>query len=510
MSQMSCATSMPTVRRVVWAAARLVNRCAAGAGSKGATRRCLTCHAAPWRQRPCAADPLKCASSTPICDGAEDPGCHAGGASNCRWCGFRKPGLEVAHEPCPGEPPKTQLEEWVALPLYCPTVCSDRPQETCYFDGACAVDVLGCGAGGMGPHCRFCGFGDYADIPCPDMLASTRQLEADVQSAMSAAVPPEVQAKLQADVVFVSTAALSLGGGGEGATVLDADLALQAAAKKLLCRSSGDSTSCSVKVTRPEASGRRLNSVASVATLTHTSVDPLDAETQALQNNQPAFGAALVQGIREEGGFDDVSVSVVTVDFSLQVRAFVVLDSSGSASPASVEAALKTASPVTSAMSAWLGMPPSALVVSRPLATSATFEPTPTMLGLTSNETGKSSAVFLFGAIGGGVGLFVVVIALYVRSKWHVVRARTASYERHNEPSRPSSPSPRACDAAIIRGFGGSMPPHHWQAGGATKQLSVGRGGLPSPMKRDLSKGSGSAGSGIQIVRPSEMMSMKV
>jgi serine/threonine protein kinase len=63
--------------------------------------------------------------------------------------------------------------------------CTGNPLELCYFDARCdplsqAKDPWGgrgCAAGGVSPLCRFCGFGSYADIPCPTDAASLSALD---------------------------------------------------------------------------------------------------------------------------------------------------------------------------------------------------------------------------------------------------------------------------------------------------------------------------------------------
>ena len=48
-------------------------------------------------------------------------------------------------------------------------VCGRGPSEPCYYDAACDdSSLLGCNAGGVGARCRFCGFGEYDSIPCPE------------------------------------------------------------------------------------------------------------------------------------------------------------------------------------------------------------------------------------------------------------------------------------------------------------------------------------------------------
>ena len=49
------------------------------------------------------------------------------------------------------------------------TSCTDNPTELCFFDPQCNEGSvsLGCDAGGR-PGCRFCGFGAYKEIECPE------------------------------------------------------------------------------------------------------------------------------------------------------------------------------------------------------------------------------------------------------------------------------------------------------------------------------------------------------
>jgi len=45
------------------------------------------------------------------------------------------------------------------------------PAEPCFYDPSCSdgwgANIFGCGAGGAGANCRFCGFGDFAPCPSP-------------------------------------------------------------------------------------------------------------------------------------------------------------------------------------------------------------------------------------------------------------------------------------------------------------------------------------------------------
>ena len=52
-------------------------------------------------------------------------------------------------------------------------VCGRGPSEPCYYDAACDdSSLLGCNAGGVGARCRFCGFGEYDSIPCPEAIST--------------------------------------------------------------------------------------------------------------------------------------------------------------------------------------------------------------------------------------------------------------------------------------------------------------------------------------------------
>ena len=52
-------------------------------------------------------------------------------------------------------------------------VCGRGPNEPCYYDAACDDTSLpGCNAGGVGQRCRFCGFGEYDSISCPEELST--------------------------------------------------------------------------------------------------------------------------------------------------------------------------------------------------------------------------------------------------------------------------------------------------------------------------------------------------
>jgi hypothetical protein len=52
-------------------------------------------------------------------------------------------------------------------------VCGLGPSEPCYYDAACDDgSLLGCNAGGVGARCRFCGFGEYDSVPCPEAIST--------------------------------------------------------------------------------------------------------------------------------------------------------------------------------------------------------------------------------------------------------------------------------------------------------------------------------------------------
>ena len=47
--------------------------------------------------------------------------------------------------------------------------CANDPKYPCFYDPKCKNGGLGCNAKGKS-LCRFCGFGDYSSIPCPNNL----------------------------------------------------------------------------------------------------------------------------------------------------------------------------------------------------------------------------------------------------------------------------------------------------------------------------------------------------
>eukprot|EP00966_Prymnesium_polylepis_P278748 6439651-Prymnesium_polylepis.1 len=108
----------------------------------------------PSPQGSCTSEPAAvCAGPAEPC--YQDPdcnsgglGCNAGGAGQqCRFCGFKPPLQKEAYPPCPGDAPASvQVEESVAVPGYCPTVCTGNPAERCFYDGSCNGGV-GCNAG---------------------------------------------------------------------------------------------------------------------------------------------------------------------------------------------------------------------------------------------------------------------------------------------------------------------------------------------------------------------------
>ena len=84
------------------------------------------------------------------------------------------PMLPQPSPPPPSPPPPSPPP----LAPLCGTVqatpsCTGNPLELCYLDTRCQFQAndphkgLGCNAGGVGLQCRFCGFGAFAQIPCP-------------------------------------------------------------------------------------------------------------------------------------------------------------------------------------------------------------------------------------------------------------------------------------------------------------------------------------------------------
>jgi hypothetical protein len=105
-------------------------------------------------------------------------GCNAGGFESCRFCGFdfsSTGGTDYSSVPCPGTVVETTSLTTVSVAGTCPSVCDGNVEHTCYYDASCEDPYhpnhkggLGCNAGGKGQRCRFCGFGLYSEIACPD------------------------------------------------------------------------------------------------------------------------------------------------------------------------------------------------------------------------------------------------------------------------------------------------------------------------------------------------------
>ena len=84
--------------------------------------------------------------------------------------------------------------------------CTSNTLELCYRDTRCKFQEsdpyggLGCNAGGIGMECRFCGFGLYAEIPCPGSGSSgltgdlTSGLTSDLTNGAAAALTQEGKA----------------------------------------------------------------------------------------------------------------------------------------------------------------------------------------------------------------------------------------------------------------------------------------------------------------------------
>ena len=110
-------------------------------------------------------------------------GCNAGQLDpKCRFCGFDA----YAKINCP----LVVLEEDIpcALPGEAITACTANEREHCFWDTRCLsgddpFGSLGCNADGLNEQCRFCGFGLYEAIKCPeeDSRLSTWQEELKVQ-----------------------------------------------------------------------------------------------------------------------------------------------------------------------------------------------------------------------------------------------------------------------------------------------------------------------------------------
>jgi hypothetical protein len=81
--------------------------------------------------------------------------------------------LAPVSPPTPPKPPPPVQTEIPCTADAAANVCGSSGQ--CFLDVRCTTNTsqdpyggLGCNAGGVAPGCRFCGFGDYRDIICPD------------------------------------------------------------------------------------------------------------------------------------------------------------------------------------------------------------------------------------------------------------------------------------------------------------------------------------------------------
>lgn len=82
-------------------------------------------------------------------------GCWADGVHlQCRFCG-EAPYTSIA---CP---------EVVAVPNVTACAFANEPEIQYYWDPSCQIGVKGCFADGKHIGCRFCGSGEYGDVPCP-------------------------------------------------------------------------------------------------------------------------------------------------------------------------------------------------------------------------------------------------------------------------------------------------------------------------------------------------------
>ena len=108
--------------------------------------------------------------------------------------------------PLPSPPPKAPL---------CGTItatpsCTGNTLELCYLDTRCKFQEsdpyggLGCNAGGVGVECRFCGFGDFANIPCP---GDSSGLTGELTNGEGAAAALSQEENAEASPVLVSAAA---------------------------------------------------------------------------------------------------------------------------------------------------------------------------------------------------------------------------------------------------------------------------------------------------------------
>lgn len=82
-------------------------------------------------------------------------GCWADGIhAQCRFCGSEP----FTSLPCP---------EGAAPPNSASCAFKDEPTTPYYWEPGCEMGKHGCNADGVNVHCRFCGEGVFADIPCP-------------------------------------------------------------------------------------------------------------------------------------------------------------------------------------------------------------------------------------------------------------------------------------------------------------------------------------------------------
>eukprot|EP01004_Peranema_trichophorum_P010952 NODE_9791_length_564_cov_167.489796_g9153_i0.p1 GENE.NODE_9791_length_564_cov_167.489796_g9153_i0~~NODE_9791_length_564_cov_167.489796_g9153_i0.p1 ORF type:complete len:135 (-),score=16.48 NODE_9791_length_564_cov_167.489796_g9153_i0:101-505(-) len=113
------------------------------------------CSSLCYQKNPIAPCVNDTACLNPDTDKYRGLGCNADGvAQECRFCGWN-----------------------VYKQINCPTMCHDwcnaaNPLTPCFTDPRC-LDILtdpykglGCAALNL-DQCRFCGFGDFASIPCP-------------------------------------------------------------------------------------------------------------------------------------------------------------------------------------------------------------------------------------------------------------------------------------------------------------------------------------------------------
>jgi len=410
----------------------------------------------PSPQGSCTSEPAAvCAGPAEPC--YQDPdcnsgglGCNAGGAGQqCRFCGFKPPLQKEAYPPCPGDAPASvQVEESVAVPGYCPTVCTGNPAERCFYDGSCNGGV-GCNAGGKGAKCRFCGFGAYP--PCPDQHATEEQLKADVQRTILAAVTSSAgqggdgaaAPPTQAAVVHVSTVEVKV-----QAVSSEKDGYILSAAAALLCppNSTRAEDSCGVELASAQAAtecaahpacvvlglegeccpvggggyaccggsdassgGRQLQSAAAPQStiVVRSSYAALDAQTSAMQNDAAAFSSNMASALKG-AGLPGATVTLVGTEQSLQVRVWVIVPEEdansgavGTTSLAAVQHAFQSASPVESAMSEWLSN--ATVVVSQPLRVAVSFRQS-------SNSGAVDAVTVALCAIAGAIVLVAVAI----------------------------------------------------------------------------------------------------